>query len=62
MPTPRAVEVERLLDDLSYQVTAARTAGLRRPDELRRTLKRMTALISNIDAVAVTEMSQRRDL
>jgi hypothetical protein len=62
MPATRSQEVERLLDDLSYQVTAARTAGLVRPDELRRTLKRMTALISNIDAVAVTEISQRRDV
>ena len=58
----RQRELEGLLDDLSYQVTAARTAGLDRPDDLRRTLKRMTALVSNIDAVAVTEISERRDL
>ena len=61
MDEQRRIELEGLLDDLSYQVTAARTAGLHRPDDLRRTLKRMTALISNIDAVAVTEISQRRE-
>jgi hypothetical protein len=58
----RQSELEGLLDDLSYQVTAARTAGLDRPDDLRRSLKRMTALLSNIDAVAVTVISERRDL
>jgi hypothetical protein len=62
MHDQRQRELEGLLDDLSYQVTAARTAGLHRPDDLRRTLKRMTALLSNIDAVAVTVISERRDL
>jgi hypothetical protein len=54
-------ELEDLLDDLSYQVTAARAAGLRNPEDLRRTLRRMTKLIAELDAVAVTEMAARRD-
>lgn len=62
MDDQRRRELEGLLDDLSYQVTAARTAGLDRPDDLRRALKRMTALLSNLDAVAVTVIAERRDL
>ena len=60
MDEQRRLELEGLLDDLSYQVTAARSAGLGRPEDLRRALRRMTKLISELDAVAVTELAGRR--
>jgi len=57
----RTREFEELLDELSYQVTAARTAGMDRPEELRRALKTIGKLAADIDAIAVTEVAARQD-
>jgi hypothetical protein len=56
----RAGELERLLDELSYQVTAARTAGMARPDAVRAALKRIGKLVADIDSLAVTELAEQR--
>jgi hypothetical protein len=57
----RAEELSRLLDQLSYEVTAARSAGVDRPQELRRAVKTIGKLAADIDALAVTEVAARRE-
>lgn len=56
----RVEELNQLFDRLSYEVTAARTAGVARPDELRRALKTIGKLVADIDALAVTEVASRQ--
>lgn len=45
-------ELDALLEDLSYELTAARTAGLDRPDLLRASLRRARQLVDDADALA----------
>jgi len=56
----RAEELNQLLDELSYEVTAARSAGVDRPQELRRAVKKIGKLAADIDALAVTEVAARQ--
>jgi hypothetical protein len=56
----RAEELNELLDRLSYEVTAARSAGVDRPLELRRALKSIGKIAADIDALAVTEVAARQ--
>jgi hypothetical protein len=56
----RAEELERLIDELTYQVTAVRTAGMTRPDVVRGAVKRIGKLLADIDSLAVTELAERR--
>jgi hypothetical protein len=56
----RAEELDQLLDELTYEVTAARSAGVDRPQELRRALKAIVKLAGDIDALAVTEVASRQ--
>jgi hypothetical protein len=58
--TARGNELERLLDELTYQVTAVRTAGMGRPDAVRSAIKRIGKLLADIDSLAVTELAERR--
>ena len=58
--TARAEELNALLDKLSYEVTAARSAGVDRPQELRRALKSIGKIAADIDALAVTEVAARQ--
>ena len=57
----RAEELNQLIDELTYEVTAARSAGVDRPQELRRALKAIAKLAADIDALAVTEVASRRE-
>jgi hypothetical protein len=57
----RAKELDQLLDELSYQVTAARSAGVNRPQELRRAVRSIGKLAADIDALAVTEVASRQN-
>ena len=57
----RAEELSQLLDRLSYELTAARSAGVDRPQELRRAVKSIAKLAADIDALAVTEVASRQN-
>ena len=57
----RAEELSQLLDRLSYELTAARSAGVDRPQELRRAVKTIAKLAADIDALAVTEVASRQN-
>jgi hypothetical protein len=57
----RAEELSQLLDELTYEVTAARSAGVDRPQELRRAVKAIGKLAADIDALAVTEVASRQN-
>lgn len=50
-PDPQR-ELERLLDDLAYELTGARTAGVDQPDELRAALRRARDLLAEADGLA----------
>ena len=56
----RAEELSQLLDELSYELTAARSAGVDRPQELRRAVKLIGKLAADVDALAVTEVASRQ--
>ena len=55
-----AVELEGLLDQASYLLTTARSAGLDDIDKLRATLKRIRALAGDADALAASVEGERR--
>jgi hypothetical protein len=55
-----AVELEGLLDQASYLLTTARSAGLDDIDKLRATLKRIRALVGDADALAASVEGERR--
>jgi hypothetical protein len=59
-PDPRE-ELERILDDLAYQMTAARTAGMGDPEGLRAALKRARDLVAEADALAAMVVAKRRE-
>jgi hypothetical protein len=54
-------ELERILDDLAYQMTAARTAGVQRPEELRAALRRARDLVAEADALAAMVAAKRKE-
>jgi hypothetical protein len=61
----RIQELSALLDEVGYELTSARAAGLARPDELRSALKRARTLIVGAealvaDAVAAAKKSEDR--
>jgi hypothetical protein len=55
-----AVELDGLLDQASYLLTTARSAGLDDIDKLRATLKRIRALVGDADALAASVEGERR--
>lgn len=57
----RNEELARLLDEISYEVTAARSAGLGRVDDLRAALRRARDLVAQADALASSLLAARRD-
>lgn len=57
--TDRATELERSLEEISYQVTAARTAGADNPTELRAAFKRLRQLVNDGEAFAATLEAER---
>ncbi|MGH2699830.1 MAG: hypothetical protein ACRDJL_11635, partial [Actinomycetota bacterium] len=55
-----AAELDGLLDQASYLLTTARTAGLSDTEKLRATLKRIRALVGDADALASSVEADRR--
>jgi hypothetical protein len=54
-------ELGSLLDEVSFQITSARWAGLDRVEELRASLKRARDLIADADALAAGVAADRRE-
>lgn len=54
-------ELEGILDEISYELTSARTAGLDRPDALRASLRRARDLVADADSLASTVAAAQRD-
>ena len=59
MPKDHKRELERILDDLAYELTGARTAGLDEPDELRAALRRARDLLAEADGLAAAVGARR---
>jgi hypothetical protein len=55
-----AEELDGLLDQASYLLTTARSAGLDDIEKLRATLKRIRALVGDADALAASVEGERR--
>lgn len=55
-----ARELDRILEELSYELTAARTAGVAEPDELRATLRRARDLLAEADGLAASIGAEHR--
>jgi len=55
-----ALELDGLLDQASYLLTTARSAGLDDIEKLRATLKRIRALVGDADALAASVEGERR--
>lgn len=56
----RKRELERIFDELAYELTGARTAGIDRPDELRAALRRARDLLADADGLAAAIGAQRQ--
>ena len=59
MPSDKQRELERIFDDLAYELTGARTAGLDQPDELRAALRRARDLLADADGLAAAVGAER---
>jgi hypothetical protein len=59
-PNEPEVELSGLLDQASYLLTTARSAGLDDIEKLRATLKRIRALVGDADALASSVEGERR--
>ena len=59
-PNDHAVELDGLLDQASYLLTTARTAGLADTEKLRRTLRRLRFVVGDADALASSVEAERR--
>lgn len=57
--TPDA-ELDKILDDVAYELTQARAASLDRPDAMRGALKRAADHISQADALISSVAAARR--
>jgi len=51
-PDPRQHEFEQLLDDLSYAITAARSAGLEDIEKLRGIVRKIRDMGADLDGLA----------
>ena len=56
----RRKELDGLLDDLSYEMTAARSTNLDEPETLRAIARRIRDLSSNIDALAGSIVAEKQ--
>ena len=52
-------ELERIFDDLAYELTGARTAGVDQPYELRAALRRARDLLADADGLAASIGAER---
>jgi hypothetical protein len=59
-PEDHDAELDGLLDQASYLLTTARTAGLEDPERLRTTLKRLRSVVGDADALASSVEAERR--
>jgi hypothetical protein len=59
MASDKQRELERIFDDLAYELTGARTAGLDQPDELRAALRRARDLLADADGLAAAVGAER---
>lgn len=59
-PKDHAAELDGLLDQASYLLTTARTAGLGEPEKLRTTLRRLRSVVGDADALASSVEAERR--
>jgi len=59
-PKDHAAELDGLLDQASYLLTTARTAGLEDTERLRATLKRIRSVVGDADALAASVEAERR--
>lgn len=57
-------QIETALDDITYAVTGARTAGLEQPDRMRAALRKIRSLVDDADSLVshlVAERTQTGD-
>ncbi len=52
-------ELESLLDELAYELTGARTAGVGQPEVLRAALRKARDLLAHADALAASIGAER---
>ncbi len=57
----RAVEFDKLLEDLSYAVTTARATGPQQGEELRGIVKKIRDLAADLDALSVSVVAEERE-
>lgn len=57
---PRVQEMEALLEDLSYEITAARSAGIEDPDKLRGIVRRIRDIGADLDGLAGSIVAERQ--
>lgn len=51
MAESRSTEFEDILEELSYELTSARSVGLDDPERLRRSVRRMRELVANAESL-----------
>lgn len=56
----RRQELDGLLDDLAYEMTAARSTDLTKPETLRAIARRIRDIASNIDALAGSIVAEKQ--
>ena len=54
-------ELDQILEELSYEVTGARSAGMDRPEDLRAALRKARALVSDADALVQSEIARQTE-
>lgn len=52
-------ELERIFDELAYELTGARTAGVAQPEILRAALRRARDLLADADGLAASIGAER---
>lgn len=61
LSSDRSQEFEKLFDDVAYELSSARAAGLARPDEARAALKRARDLIADADTLAAIVLAEQSE-
>jgi hypothetical protein len=56
----RRAEFERLLDEISYEITGARTSGLEEAERSRASLRKARDLLADADALAASTHAGER--
>ena len=59
-PNDHSAELDGLLDQASYLLTTARTAGLADTEKLRLTLRRLRSVVGDADALASSVEAEQR--